>query len=161
VFIVTHADQATEDELGKIEATIRKHHAKPTILRGVHAQTGLRTPEGKLPVEELRGRRFFPFAGIANPGSFERQLRAYGEPAGHRWFDDHHDYQAGEIRELRDQAKSAGAESLVTTEKDWVKIAEMCSDEEGLPPVWRVEMELGFLGEDADRFVSKLKAVVG
>jgi len=161
VFILTHADQASEDELRKIDVTIQKYHAAPTILRAVHAQTGLWTSGGKQPMEALRGRRFFLFAGIANPGSFERQLRAYGKPVGHRWFGDHHDYQAGQIRELRDQAKSAGAESLVTTEKDWVKIAEMCSDEEGLPPVWRVEMELHFLGDDSDRVVSKLKAVVG
>jgi tetraacyldisaccharide 4'-kinase len=161
MFIVTHTDQAREDELRKIEATIGKHRAEPTVLHAVHSQTGLWTSGRKLPMEDLRGRKFFVFAGIANPVSFDRQLRAYGEPVGHRWFGDHHHYQAGEIRELRKEAKSSGADVLVTTEKDWAKIAEMCSDQEGLPPVWRVEMELRFLGEDDARFVSKLKAVVG
>jgi tetraacyldisaccharide 4'-kinase len=161
VIIVTHSDQVSADELEVMERAIRKYRGESCILRAVHTQTSILTTGGELRMEELRGRKVFAFAGIANPGLFERQLRAYGEPVGRRWFGDHHDYQAGEIRALREEAKSAGAEALVTTEKDWAKIAGAYSEESDLPAVWRVEMELKFPGGDEERLVSKIRAVVG
>jgi tetraacyldisaccharide 4'-kinase len=160
VFIITHADQATPDELAKIEATIGEHHATPFILRAVHAQTGLKTPDGQLQMHELRSRKFFVFAGIASPTSFERQLRAYAEPVGIHWFADHHEYTSEEVRVLRREAQAAGADVLLTTEKDWVKVANKYSDDPHLPPIWPVQMELQFLGTDEGRFISTLKSVV-
>jgi tetraacyldisaccharide 4'-kinase len=69
---------------------------------------------------DLRGKRVFLFAGIARPASFEATVRALGaEIAGARWFRDHHAYGAGELSELR---RAAGDASLVTTEKDLVRI---------------------------------------
>ncbi len=69
---------------------------------------------------ELRGKRAFLFAGIAQPASFESTVRALGaEIAGTRWFPDHHRYGAADLSALR---RAAGGARLVTTEKDLVRI---------------------------------------
>ena len=75
-------------------------------------------------LEPLRGRRVFAFAGLADNEQFFAMLREHGiELAGTRGFNDHARYSAAGLASLRKEASEKGAEVLVTTEKDAVKIA--------------------------------------
>ncbi len=72
--------------------------------------------------DRLRGKRLFAFAGLADNGQFFASLRAAGlDLAGTRGFRDHHRYTPADIEGLR---RDAGGATLVTTEKDAVKINE-------------------------------------
>jgi 3-deoxy-D-manno-octulosonic-acid transferase len=65
------------------------------------------------------------FCGLGTPRSFWRTLEDLGiKVAFRRAFGDHHRYQAGELRRLAEQAAAAGANALVTTEKDAVNLCE-------------------------------------
>jgi len=65
----------------------------------------------------------FLFAGIARPASFEALVRNGGaRVVGSRWFPDHHRYSSADLRGLRAAAATHGAERLLTTEKDLVRI---------------------------------------
>ena len=76
-------------------------------------------------LEPLRGRRVFAFAGLADNEQFFAMLREHGiELAATRGFQDHARYSAAALASLRREAAEKGAEVLVTTEKDAVKIAE-------------------------------------
>jgi tetraacyldisaccharide 4'-kinase len=67
------------------------------------------------------GQRVFAFAGIGQPEKFVTSLTEAGAiVAGSRFFADHHFYSPTEIAELR---REAGNASLVTTEKDFVRLA--------------------------------------
>jgi tetraacyldisaccharide 4'-kinase len=67
--------------------------------------------------------RAFAFAGIAKPERFFGDLEKAGWTlAGRRSFRDHHHYSAQEIEEIARAAKSSGAEVILTTEKDIVRI---------------------------------------
>jgi tetraacyldisaccharide 4'-kinase len=159
--IVTHADQASSEELRIIEQTVRRYNTNCAVLRAVHSQTGLKDDSGVgSAMEQLSGKRFFVFAGIANPTLFGRQLQKFGTPVGSRWFGDHHNYSSDDIRRLREEATAKGAELLVTTEKDWVKFERLSGSKDGIP-IWRVEMRLEFLGNDGERFAGLLDAVTG
>jgi tetraacyldisaccharide 4'-kinase len=71
----------------------------------------------------LPDRRAFAFAGIAKPERFFDDLENAGWTlTGRRSFRDHHHYSAQEIDEMAGAAKSAGAEVMLTTEKDIVRI---------------------------------------
>jgi tetraacyldisaccharide 4'-kinase len=73
--------------------------------------------------EELTGRRIFAFAGLANNEQFFASLRENGlDVIGTRSFRDHHRYTATDIAAIKEAARTAGAEGIVTTEKDAVKI---------------------------------------
>lgn len=73
--------------------------------------------------EELTGRGVFAFAGLADNEQFFASLRAKGlGVVGMRSFRDHHRYTAGDLSAIRDAARAASAEHIVTTEKDAVKI---------------------------------------
>ncbi|MEM1212475.1 MAG: tetraacyldisaccharide 4'-kinase, partial [Planctomycetota bacterium] len=81
--------------------------------------------------------------GIGNAGAFEGMLReaideAGGEVVHVEAKPDHHGYSWPELRALLGMAESAGggggASAVVTTEKDWVKWAELLEGEElGVP----------------------------
>jgi tetraacyldisaccharide 4'-kinase len=69
-------------------------------------------------------RRAFAFAGIAKPERFFADLESAGWTlAGRRSFGDHHHYLPHEIDEVKRAAKSSGADVILTTEKDLVRIA--------------------------------------
>ncbi len=70
--------------------------------------------------EELRGRRVFAFAGLANNEQFFAALRAAGvEVAETKSFRDHHRYTGAEVAAMKRKGLP-----LVTTEKDKVKISD-------------------------------------
>lgn len=73
--------------------------------------------------DELTGRRIFAFAGLADNDQFFASLRANGlNVVGTKSFRDHHRYTAADVAAIKAAAQSAGAEAIVTTEKDAVKI---------------------------------------
>jgi tetraacyldisaccharide 4'-kinase len=76
---------------------------------------------------DLKGARVFAFAGIGRPAKFFSTLTELGaEIAWTRAFPDHHPYGEGELDALAAAARAKSA-SLITTEKDWVR----------LPAAWR------------------------
>jgi len=89
----------------------------PQYLAGVYEHGKRRE------LEYLKGKKVAAISGIANPQSFEGFLRDFGaEVVYAEHFVDHHRYSAMEIENFAAKAKKAGAELLLTTEKDAVRI---------------------------------------
>jgi tetraacyldisaccharide 4'-kinase len=78
--------------------------------------------------ERFAGAPLVAFAGIGHPEKFAATLSRLGATiiAAHA-FPDHHPYGDSEIARLRDEAQCAGAQ-LVTTAKDWVRLASALRD---------------------------------
>lgn len=94
-----------------------------------------------VPLEQMRGRFVYLFSGIASPGSFRLLVEGLaGKISGHKAFKDHHVYSPDDLKELDRVAMDSGAEVLVTTEKDWVKISDMASVVR--LPLWVMRIEL-------------------
>lgn len=163
--VLTHADQISAGELSRIESQLRRYSQGKPICRAVHAQTGLRSPRcpsfgpEDRSIDLLSRRPFFAFCGIGSPDVFDSQLKRFGkEYVGHRWFPDHHRYTPGDLLALRTQAKSDGAEFLVTTEKDWVKIAQL-PESQGAPEILRINMQVRFLDGSDTRLLAQLRSL--
>jgi tetraacyldisaccharide 4'-kinase len=163
--VITHADEVSPETLLEIESEIGRHHPTIPIYQAIHAQIGLResSPPGSASVnqslDKLSTTRFFAFCGIGNPESLDRQLARFGEGyAGHRWFSDHHEYRPSDLDELRDQARQAGAQALVTTEKDWVKVAALGNHDQF--PIWRIDIRIQFLGTGEEELMRQIEAVL-
>jgi len=63
------------------------------------------------------------FCGIGNPRAFFSQLRGAAMDVRHEAaFRDHHKYSQADIDHLTEQARSKGAQALITTAKDAVKL---------------------------------------
>jgi tetraacyldisaccharide 4'-kinase len=146
-FLITHSSPARDS---KIEAALRDINAAAPIFRADHIQATIRvaSTDQRLPIAQLSGENVFVFAGIGDPESFARQLESAGcAIVAHRWFADHHPYVANDIDSLAAAAKDAGASWLLTTQKDWVKIAGVLPSP--LPiPIGVVELSIAFADGD-------------
>ncbi|PWT96209.1 MAG: tetraacyldisaccharide 4'-kinase [Blastocatellia bacterium] len=86
-------------------------------------------------------KRCFAFCGVGNPDSFFRQLSSLDlEVVERKAYADHQTYSQHEVSNLVNNARRAGADWLVTTEKDSVKLRELSM---GLPCYFlRIEIEI-------------------
>jgi tetraacyldisaccharide 4'-kinase len=75
---------------------------------------------------EVRHSPAFAFCGLGNPSNFFRQLEKEGfKLTGRKIFADHHFYSDKDLAEIETRARSVGAECLITTVKDAVRLTEM------------------------------------
>lgn len=90
----------------------------------------------------LRGRKVATISGIAVPEGFENGVRNLGGDIVHTArYADHHRYTQQEIIETINRSAEAGAELIVTTEKDAVRFPRI--DRCDLPVIYlRVEIEM-------------------
>jgi tetraacyldisaccharide 4'-kinase len=101
-------------------------------------------------------RRPFLLAGIARPERFEADVRSLAtELAGSLFFRDHHAFRPAELARAQERARAAGADALVTTAKDEVRLPEGAFD----PPLLllRISAEI----QDEARLLEAVLARVG
>ena len=85
---------------------------------------------GGMPVDSVQNFNFlrksnvFVFSGIARNDAFFNTVAALSNKVvGAMAFDDHHRYRESDLCRISDQAAASDADYIVTTEKDYVKIA--------------------------------------
>ena len=117
--------RAEGGEANGLTATIRRYNPRAPILRATYEPSELLIwgEPAPVPVERLVGRPCLAFAGIADPASFQTVAQASGATllAFHS-FPDHHPYSAEDLETLEARARTLGAEALLTTEKDAVRL---------------------------------------
>ena len=104
----------------------------------------------------LKGKKVASISAIANPASFNGFLSELGgEIVLERHFADHHRYHQQEMIDFVNDAKKAGAEMIVTTEKDAVRMPRL--DRRDLPIVFlRVEIDILSGRENFDECISRI-----
>jgi len=95
------------------------------------------------------------FCGVGNPESFFNQLRRERyAPVFTRTFADHYQYKQTDVDALVREAKAHGAESLITTAKDAVKVRSLY-----FPiPCYVLEIQISI--DDEDRFVQLIRNAI-
>lgn len=103
-----------------------------------------------LSVETLRKKKAVVFCGIASPERFRNTLMGLGvDVIEFRAFRDHHEYSDQDLARLQARARETGAEMVITTEKDLVKISD--------PEVWALRMTAALSGETLDRIFAAVQ----
>ncbi len=97
-------------------------------------------------------RKYLAFCGLGNPDGFFRQLRQEGfDLRATEKFPDHYFYKQGDIRKIETAALESGAEVLLTTHKDGVKLSHLNFNF----PCFVVESEIALDDETAFRNLIK------
>lgn len=79
-------------------------------------------------LELLNNSDLFAFCAIGNPAAFHQTLRQQNwKVVGSCFYKDHHEFNPNDLRNIEVAAKASGANAIVCTMKDWVKI----------PKTWR------------------------
>jgi len=121
LIVITRSDHAPA-----VEAIVRRDSDAPIFYAAPHLES-VRLFRGEYPGEErtdAHSRSFFAFSGIGNPAVFPVDLREWGlDPVGYKIFPDHHRYTQQDGNTITAEARAAGADALMCTEKDIFNLA--------------------------------------
>ena len=107
----------------------------------------------------LRGRPLLAFCGIGLPQKFFAALREQGcSLVGCEVFPDHHPYARADLERLLALARAKQEATLVTTVKDWQRLAPLL---EGVPEGSVVPLSLHLDGAAVARLADQLLALLG
>jgi tetraacyldisaccharide 4'-kinase len=128
-------------------------HAIPSLVR----ENELSEESARMAIGSLRESKALAFAGIANPWQFFGMLQQNGiqfrDSIG---FHDHHDYTKADYQRLKARCQSLSADTLITTEKDAVKL-----DPIALWPLKVVVVKIAFEVDNLEGLGRMLSATVG
>lgn len=139
--VVTRASRIDETLARRIESL----HGRAPVAWASHAWTGVHVQadgaDRAEPVTWLHGRRLAVWAGIGNPQALHAQVHQAGaEVVNAPTLRDHHAYDRAEVQALLGRAAAAGADAVLCTPKDWVKVRGLLP--EGHLPVVRPSLAL-------------------
>jgi len=146
--IVTRSDLVDPQALTTLNEQIAELTGQPPVAHAVHQWTGFRQDDQTLPPDHLAGSRVVGVSAIGNPKAFEQMLAdSAGRVLSCHRFDDHHHYTSKQLSKLLTLAREAGAQAVVTTEKDWVKWRPLIKPLSLMPhpPILRPILGIGFL----------------
>ena len=108
------------------------------------------------PLSFLKGKKVASISAIANPASFNAFLsKLGGDIVEEIHFADHHRYRQQEMIDFINKAKKAGAELIMTTEKDAVRMPRL--DRRDLPILFlRVQIDILSGQENFDQCISRI-----
>jgi tetraacyldisaccharide 4'-kinase len=108
------------------EAMVASFPAAAVVRAAFELSPAVKHPGSQaVSLEALGGRPLAALAGLARPEAFAADLRERGLELRHFFrFPDHHPFSRDELSEVVASARRLGAEGLVTTEKDWMRLAE-------------------------------------
>lgn len=122
--VLSRADLVDPPRRAEIRGQAIRHAGNVKWVEARHAPLDLVDADGSPePLEALRDRSVAGFCGIGNPEGFRRTLAGLGLAlVAFRSFPDHHPYSAADVAELAAWGTAAGADLLLTTQKDLVKL---------------------------------------
>jgi tetraacyldisaccharide 4'-kinase len=121
--VLTRAELA--DDLAALEWQVRQLAPKIEIFHASYRTREFKEigSQNTIDIAELRRSAAFAFCGLGDPKNFFAQLEREGvRLVGRKAFPDHHAYTADDVRSVEASARSAGAEVLITTAKDAVRL---------------------------------------
>ena len=152
LFVLT---RAAKDGKTPFESRLAEELPSIPVFTSCHRPGRLMEGDGiSRPLSDLAGRKIYAFAGVARPDSFRESIESLqGVIAGFRAFSDHHRYGLGDIADMEKEAGSLGAELILTTEKDGVKLTPYG---EFANRVWTLGVDLEIIGEE-ERFATLIR----
>ncbi len=132
--VVTHAGHVDPALASQVQA----HHGKPPVAWCDHEWSGVELIEPsarstggarRMDLSWIAGRRVAIWAGVARPELVRQQAESAGAAVvAMPTLRDHAHYSASGVRQLGAEARDAGAEAILMTGKDWVKVEPIAGD---------------------------------
>jgi tetraacyldisaccharide 4'-kinase len=151
VVVITRADQT--NEIDKLRREIeRLSGGRPTFLSRARTRGLLPlSPTDAGAWDNSSPRTVAAFCAIGNAGAFFAHLKMDGHRLIYtRAFSDHHVYSQADVQAIEEQARSLGAQVLLTTAKDGVKLRALKFE----LPCFIIEIEIEI--EEEDRLLGLL-----
>lgn len=126
VFIITRAGSPSSTELAR--GIVNKKFPSTPVFFADHKPSELVFPHTNNVFETsfIKGKKILAFAGIARPGLFRDTLIRLGaDIVFFKGFKDHYQFKREDLRSLIREKERTGAQYMITTEKDWMRISSL------------------------------------
>jgi tetraacyldisaccharide 4'-kinase len=127
IFVLTKTN--LNPDIQEIKDFLSEINPKAAIFEAMHQPVGFYNINNSAelsPPEALKEKNVALVSGIADPGSFENLIASLGINIGlSRRFPDHHRYSPKDLENAIKEAQDKGIDTMVTTEKDAVRLAEL------------------------------------
>jgi len=121
--IITRADLA--ENVGVLRTQLRQNNEQAPFFISRTQSIEIFSPAYRSQAID-RQWPFFAFCGVGNPAAFFELLRANNiETVGTKAFRDHHRYTQKDLDDVATTAAASGADALITTGKDAVKVKDL------------------------------------
>jgi len=165
--ILTRSDTVNNNETPSLPKKLRPYERKKPVYRTFHHPFVYKIINGEKKIFEknmqealrqnsdcIKGRTVFAFSGLADNHNFLRTLKSLKcNVSGFMEFPDHYPYSERDLIDISAAAKRNMAECLITTEKDYVRIAHKIDWPDDL---FVIGIEIDF-GADKKRFNTYIK----
>ncbi|MEE0291171.1 MAG: tetraacyldisaccharide 4'-kinase [Dialister sp.] len=156
LFILTKSDQVSPEKVEEIKGHLAQEADSVPVISACHRPSKAvpfacwkeRVHEGDL--SSIQGKRAYLVSGIGNPKAFAGTAKEAGFfLTGEMAYDDHHRYTEEDVRNVLSEAVKYGADMIVTTEKDAVKMMNLLEMERAVVPFYVLEIEMAFLEDQS------------
>lgn len=122
--VLSRADLVDADRRTAIRAEAERRAGPIAWVEARHQPIDLIDGDGQSePIGDLSGRKVLAFCGLGNPDGFRKTLDRLGiKRLGFQTFPDHHAYTRDDVDGLIADVRSLGADLVLTTQKDLVKV---------------------------------------
>lgn len=158
--ILTKTESVSQDRLKSFSDKIRKE----LNLNG-RRQVPLIKMQQKIFFDDrfVKTGSTFLVAGVARPENFFQMVKAYSNDVtvtGQMEFADHHDYADDDFVEIVRRAKTSGAKSVTTTEKDAVKLQRLWKSIEAELPLFVSNLSVNPVDVQDEKELERIDAII-
>jgi len=167
-FVMTRSGLASEIEVDNTLTGLKEFIQSKPVFKTSHAPYAYIVKKGKhIPFESiskssllydfdfLKNRKVFTFAGIARNNEFYHTVESFKcDIEDFIGFEDHHRYSDNDLNRIFSLAEKTNVEFLITTEKDYARIANRTT--------WPIDLvvigiEISFINDDSKAFADFIK----
>ncbi len=127
IFVLTQV--GPDQDTAELCAKLRRINSQALIVESIHkpeAFSNVSVSGSSLGLDSFKGKSVAVFSGIGNPQGFEDCVSSLGIRIAKAFrFADHHDYTQAEIDSIIKAARQINLDTIITTQKDAVKIREL------------------------------------
>jgi tetraacyldisaccharide 4'-kinase len=124
IIVITKAADRQKPAVLSLINEIKKYNTKAPVFFASHKPSAFIASSGEtLSLKWAEDKKFFSFCGIGNPHALKETLVSAGvHVTGSLTFRDHYRYSIGDLKEIMRNAERSGAEYIITTEKDIMRL---------------------------------------
>ena len=150
LIVLTRSDLIGSQECRSIETELARLSGKAGVVKAFHNPWRAVDVARNRVVDHLSlsGKTSYVFCAIGNPLGFKLTVEKLSIPiVGQSYFIDHHRYTVGDLRAIEKAARAGGAECLLVTQKDRVKLTRIGYN--WRLPIYSIDVRMAYLsGEE-------------